>query len=238
MYHCNLSMLGKPHDNTANHYFESQEQLESWISEKYDLNRQSYYVMCNGKKIYSICGDSRTSESIFYVVPRILGGKGGFGSMLRAIGAQIEKTTNREACRDLSGRRLRDINEEQRLKNWISQQAEREREAAERKKQKLERLCQEPKYEFKDDGYDKSRSTMPEEMSSSVDQGFRASTSKTSESSNGAGRTKRKHNEEEPETKPRIKKKRNLWIDAEESDTNSSDDSSEENDKQTVVGLN
>lgn len=33
------------------------------------------------------------------VVPRLLGGKGGFGSMLRAIGAQIEKTTNREACR-------------------------------------------------------------------------------------------------------------------------------------------
>lgn len=36
----------------------------------------------------------------------------GFGSMLRAIGAQIEKTTSREACRDLSGRRMRDINNE------------------------------------------------------------------------------------------------------------------------------
>ena len=43
---------------------------------------------------------------------RLLGGKGGFGSMLRALGAQIEKTTNREACRDLSGRRMRDINDE------------------------------------------------------------------------------------------------------------------------------
>lgn len=49
-----------------------------------------------------------------YVCPTVKGGKGGFGSMLRAIGAQIEKTTNREACRDLSGRRLRDINEEKR----------------------------------------------------------------------------------------------------------------------------
>lgn len=36
----------------------------------------------------------------------------GFGSMLRAIGAQIEKTTNREACRDLIGRRMRDVNNE------------------------------------------------------------------------------------------------------------------------------
>ena len=32
--------------------------------------------------------------------------------MLRSIGAQIEKTTSREACRDLSGRRMRDINNE------------------------------------------------------------------------------------------------------------------------------
>lgn len=43
---------------------------------------------------------------------RVLGGKGGFGSMLRAIGARIEKTTNHEACRDLSGRRMRDVNNE------------------------------------------------------------------------------------------------------------------------------
>jgi len=41
----------------------------------------------------------------------------GFGSMLRSIGAQIEKTTNREACRDLSGRRMRDINNEKRFVN-------------------------------------------------------------------------------------------------------------------------
>ena len=54
--------------------------------------------------------------NIIQITPKLPGGKGGFGSMLRAIGAQIEKTTNREACRDLSGRRLRDINEEKRFK--------------------------------------------------------------------------------------------------------------------------
>ena len=43
---------------------------------------------------------------------RLCGGKGGFGSMLRALGAQIEKTTNHEAMRDLSGRRVRDVNNE------------------------------------------------------------------------------------------------------------------------------
>lgn len=88
---------------------------------------------------------------------RLVGGKGGFGSMLRAIGAQIEKTTNREACRDLSGRRLRDINEEQRLKKWISSQSEREKELEEKKKKKLEKLSREPTHEFKDEAYEAER---------------------------------------------------------------------------------
>lgn len=67
-------------------------------------------MISNGKIVNSSIEDEHT----IHIAPRLVGGKGGFGSMLRAIGAQIEKTTNREACRDLSGRRLRDINEEQR----------------------------------------------------------------------------------------------------------------------------
>ncbi|KAI8969000.1 Sde2 N-terminal domain-containing protein [Mycotypha africana] len=44
---------------------------------------------------------------------RLLGGKGGFGSMLRAQGGRMnaQKTTNYEACRDLQGRRIRTVNE-------------------------------------------------------------------------------------------------------------------------------
>ena len=47
---------------------------------------------------------------------RLLGGKGGFGSMLRAQGGKMasQKTTNFEACRDLNGRRLRTIKEAKR----------------------------------------------------------------------------------------------------------------------------
>lgn len=53
---------------------------------------------------------STTSKQIAEVTSDVC--VSGFGSMLRALGAQIEKTTNREACRDLSGRRLRDVNHE------------------------------------------------------------------------------------------------------------------------------
>lgn len=54
-------------------------------------------------------------ESILYfnVSGRLLGGKGGFGSMLRAQGGRMnaQKTTNFEACRDLQGRRIRSVND-------------------------------------------------------------------------------------------------------------------------------
>lgn len=75
------------------------------------MRKSQVYFVANGRKLE----DSDVLQNgTVYVFPKLLGGKGGFGSMLRAIGAQIEKTTNREACRDLSGRRLRDINEEKR----------------------------------------------------------------------------------------------------------------------------
>lgn len=121
--------------------------------------------------------DDICSSGYATIVPRLLGGKGGFGSMLRAIGAQIEKTTNREACRDLSGRRLRDINEEKRLKAWIEKQTKRYDEAAERKKKKLEKLCAEPRHEFKDQRYEQERAELPEKVEDAVEEGFKAATS-------------------------------------------------------------
>lgn len=55
----------------------------------------------------------------FNLSARLLGGKGGFGSMLRAQGGRMnaQKTTNFEACRDLQGRRIRTVNETKRLES-------------------------------------------------------------------------------------------------------------------------
>jgi len=49
--------------------------------------------------------------------PRIRGGKGGFGSQLRAAGGRMssQKTSNNDSCRDLSGRRLSTIKEAKKL---------------------------------------------------------------------------------------------------------------------------
>lgn len=179
-----------------------------------NFNFSDFYISLNGKVLKD---ESLVDNGYLRATLRLRGGKGGFGSMLRAIGAQIEKTTNREACRDLSGRRLRDINEEKRLKNWISQQAEREREAAERRKKKLERLCIEPKHDFTDQSYEKERSELSEKVYDAVEQGFRSASTSSS-------CPKRKL---ETEEKVQKKKKSCLWVDDVDEDDLSSLDSSD-----------
>ena len=48
----------------------------------------------------------------------LLGGKGGFGSLLRSVKPKAQQDDNFEACRDLSGRRLRHINNERRIREF------------------------------------------------------------------------------------------------------------------------
>ncbi|XP_057368744.1 UBL fusion protein SDE2-like [Daphnia carinata] len=145
----------------------------------------------------------------------LAGGKGGFGSMLRAIGAQIEKTTNREACRDLSGRRLRDINEEKRLKDWVSKQADREKEREERKQKKLEKLRQEYHHEFHDPEYFRVRSEVLDTVNEALEQGLQASSSTAVE----PPLKKHKASEDGPALK-----KTAFWIGVSDEESDSSED--------------
>ncbi|KAG5251701.1 hypothetical protein OIU77_024778 [Salix suchowensis] len=68
-----------------------------------------------------------TPESTVYLLLRLLGGKGGFGSLLRgaATKAGQKKTDNFDACRDMSGRRLRHVNAEKRLEEWRAEEEDR-----------------------------------------------------------------------------------------------------------------
>ncbi|CAH2261170.1 replication stress response regulator SDE2 [Pararge aegeria] len=192
-------------------------ELKHNISTHYGIPVCDLFATLNGKLVSD---DLKlgNSENVVRVWSRIVGGKGGFGSMLRAIGAQIEKTTNREACRDLSGRRLRDINEEKRLRKWLEGQEDREREASERKQKKLERLISEPKVSVNlNPQYEKERQELPERVSAAVDAGWQAAGT----SNEGV---KRKAEVEQSKGK----KKAKLWIDAELSDCSSISEDEEE----------
>jgi len=59
---------------------------------------------------------------------RLAGGKGGFGALLRGQGRDGKITDNFDACRDLQGRRIRQVEAEQKLKDWAAQAKERELE--------------------------------------------------------------------------------------------------------------
>ncbi|KAL5228173.1 hypothetical protein ABZP36_016438 [Zizania latifolia] len=65
-----------------------------------------------------------------YALLRLRGGKGGFGSLLRGAASKAgqKKTSNFDACRDISGRRLRHVNAERRLEEWRAEAADRQLE--------------------------------------------------------------------------------------------------------------
>ncbi|KAG7300581.1 hypothetical protein JYU34_014876 [Plutella xylostella] len=212
------------HQLSNNGHLETVSSLKAHISQQFGVPTEDLFVTINGQPSPNDLNLTNCAD-VVRVCCRLVGGKGGFGSMLRAIGAQIEKTTNREACRDLSGRRLRDINEEKRLRKWLDGQADREREAVERKQKRFERLIAEPKIEvnINDPTYEKERSELPERVSAAVDAGWSAAGG----SGSNAG-TKRK-----AEDVKKGKKKSKLWIDADLSDCSSSlsDDDEDDDDK-------
>jgi hypothetical protein len=63
--------------------------------------------------LHSDDGISTANFVTLRLTPRLLGGKGGFGSQLRAAGGRMssQKTNNNDSCRDLSGRRLSTLKE-------------------------------------------------------------------------------------------------------------------------------
>ncbi|KAL3615709.1 hypothetical protein CASFOL_041370 [Castilleja foliolosa] len=68
--------------------------------------------------------------AVVHLLLRLRGGKGGFGSLLRgaATKAGQKKTNNFDACRDMSGRRLRHVNAEKKLEEWRAGAEERKLE--------------------------------------------------------------------------------------------------------------
>ncbi|CCL98385.1 uncharacterized protein FIBRA_00380 [Fibroporia radiculosa] len=86
--------------------------------------------------------DESTRLVTLRLVPRLRGGKGGFGSQLRAAGGRMssQKTSNNDSCRDLSGRRLSTIKEAKRLADYIESEPLRKKAQQEAQRAKLEAL--------------------------------------------------------------------------------------------------
>eukprot|EP00873_Tetraselmis_striata_P018052 jgi/Tetstr1/438316/TSEL_026883.t1 len=92
----------------------------------------SFVYLCAGRQLapgggpLSACGvaDGATVAQ----TARLLGGKGGFGAMLRGAGRTGKLTDNFDACRDLSGRRVRHQEAEKKMAEWMADHKQRELE--------------------------------------------------------------------------------------------------------------
>lgn len=89
------------------------EEIKEIIKKKMNL-MDDFVLLRNGfllKDLHFIKDNDFPIELSLFV--QLKGGKGGFGSQLKAQGGRManKKTTNMESCRDLSGRRLKTVND-------------------------------------------------------------------------------------------------------------------------------
>lgn len=92
--------------------------IEEHLRAEYSLDQSAFWL------------DWRGGEEMVRVRLRLLGGKGGFGSNLRAQGSKMSskrRAGTRESCRDLAGRRLRSLNQSRLINEYLARKPELER---------------------------------------------------------------------------------------------------------------
>ncbi|KAG0348744.1 hypothetical protein BG004_004320 [Podila humilis] len=147
-----------------------------------------------------------TSDKIRYfgLTLRMAGGKGGFGSMLRAQGGRMSSQkgpSNTDACRDLSGRRIKTVKDAKNMADYLSKEPEREKEKKESLKRKIEEkqeLASRPtrKHRFEDSKFFDETEEQVEDVKNAVATAIRDSLRAPSSSSslNGSGSSSKDNN--------------------------------------------
>ncbi|CAF2971939.1 unnamed protein product [Rotaria sp. Silwood2] len=139
------------------------------------LGEDTYIIEKNGKKIDLSNEYQLLEDDAYKIWPKVLGGKGGFGSLLRSFGKQILISKNKEACRDLNGRRMRDVNNEKKLKEWMQKQLEKSATSSTDQKskpssdeEKHDYRSVPPPHKFSDTTYDEQKKQIAEDMNEAV----------------------------------------------------------------------
>ncbi|KAH6561955.1 hypothetical protein BASA50_010327 [Batrachochytrium salamandrivorans] len=115
---------------------------------------------------------------VLSMVPMMCGGKGGFGSMLRAQGGRMasKRPTNNDSCRDLSGRRVKTVNDAKALANYIEKEPERLRQQSEKIAKKIQDGLREPtkrKIRFDNNEFENEHDDAIDLVSNAVEQGLK-----------------------------------------------------------------
>lgn len=105
-----------PLSDVYDHLCERYSSLPPHLASQLSLSTHSGVITDQKQSLASLHSndESYTSNLVtLRLAPRLVGGKGGFGSQLRAAGGRMssQKTSNNDSCRDLNGRRLSTIKE-------------------------------------------------------------------------------------------------------------------------------
>ncbi|KAF2075028.1 hypothetical protein CYY_003680 [Polysphondylium violaceum] len=114
-------------------------------------------------------------QQVYYdLLLTVVGGKGGFGSLLRGNSKKVgqKKTTNFEACRDLSGRRLRHVNNERRIKDWQTDEEARKIAINALNKSNNKKDQDDADKEFDDSKYQAENEQVLNKVSQSIEKGL------------------------------------------------------------------
>ena len=84
-----------------------------------EISTPDVRIVLNGEDVHDLTWDDVPEMALLEVEVEVLGGKGGFGSLLRIAAAQKKHFNNFDSSRDSNGRRLRDIKNQLRLEEFI-----------------------------------------------------------------------------------------------------------------------
>jgi len=118
--------------------------IKRFIFEKTHIPVQDQNIIFNGKflqKENKLEINNYSAVTVLQLKLPIFGGKGGFGALLRGAGAKAGKNlkVSNDDCRDLNGRRIRHVKNEQRLAEWYTEQKKKENEKENEKETKKRR---------------------------------------------------------------------------------------------------
>ncbi|KAL7073117.1 hypothetical protein ACQ4LE_007574 [Meloidogyne hapla] len=147
------------------------------------LPPDAYFLECDGS-VHDGLGTIQKGKLI-QLHFRLCGGKGGFGSLLRSF--RIHKSNNQLMCRNLAGRRLADVREEERLKKYVEKKEQREKEKKKKEEEKIDKLKNgaKTKHEFTDQEYLRKRDTVLDVVEDAVEAGVLALEAKQQEITDG-----------------------------------------------------
>lgn len=124
-------------------------------------------IMADGMELSELSLD-HSLGAILDVRVSVLGGKGGYGSLLRIAAAQKKHFNNFDSSRDAMGRRLRDIKNEHRLIQFVKKK-QQEQDTIEREKKALEELKRQQKM-LKPSSRELAAKTVEESYTKQIDQ--------------------------------------------------------------------